>query len=252
MAIQVDQEFSRIVDAVAKEIVSTEHFGGGSIIKVPLIYPSGAGVVIEITQHQERFFVSDMGMGSREVEMYGAGPGVFNRIGIALAEDAGIRFDNQAFFVAEASRGQLASATTMVANCSSNAVAQAVYKTSERRYAEDADAVYIRLKDVFRPANISRNVEFMGASTHKWPVSNVVNYHGKVSIFDPVRKSRASVVNAVAKFHDIARLERPPKRFSVVANIEELGDFVNVLSQASSVIQLNEKSETIIRMAEAA
>jgi hypothetical protein len=56
-----------------------------------------------------------------------------------LAEHFGIRFDNQSFFAAEANREKLAGATTVVANCSSQAAALAAYKSAERKFEDDSD-----------------------------------------------------------------------------------------------------------------
>lgn len=252
MVIQIDRSFAAIIDAVAQEIISTEHFGAGSIIKTPLTYPTGAGVVVEITQHQDRFFVTDMGRGFIESDSYAGIGSLYNRVATEMAAHAGIRFDNQAFFVAEASRDQLGGATTIIANCSAQSAMQAAMKANERRYAEDSDEIYMRLKQVFLPHEIDRNVDVVGASSHKWPVSNLVKHNGILSIFDPVRKHHNSVVNAVAKFHDIARLEMAPKRFAVVKNLEDFGDFANMLAQASRVVSLRETPQQLKKLAEAA
>jgi len=168
MAIEIDEKFASIVDAVAKEIVTTEHFGSASLIKVPLMYPSGATAVVQITHAKDRFFVTDMGMGHQEAEMIGASI-LYNNRAKPLAEHFGIRFDNQAFFVAEASRDQLASAVTIVANCSTEAASMSALKAAERRFEEDSDILYRRLVRVFDKAEIVRDAEFVGSSTHNGP-----------------------------------------------------------------------------------
>lgn len=122
MTIEVKYRLAEVADAVSREIVSVEHFRGGSIIKTPLMYPSGASVIVQITEHQDRYFVTDMGVGFQEAEMIGAGL-LYSNSAKELAKHFGITFDNQAFFVAEAGRDQLAGATTVVANCSSEAFA---------------------------------------------------------------------------------------------------------------------------------
>ena len=88
MAIKIDEKFASVVDAVAKEIVTTEHFGSASLIKVPLMYPSGATAVVQITHAQGRFFVTDMGMGHQEAEMIGASI-LYNNSAKPLAEHFG-------------------------------------------------------------------------------------------------------------------------------------------------------------------
>ena len=246
-----DIKLSNIVDAVAKEIVSTEHFRNGSIIRTPLIYPSGAAVVVQITQHRERFFVTDMGLGSQEADMFG-GSNYYNKSAAALAEHYGIRFDNQAFFVAEAAHEQLAGATTLVANCSSEATAIAAYRAADRVFEEQADILYKRLVKVFPKTEVERNVEFVGSSTHKWKVATIVNHKSHIALFEPVSRNHLSVVSTAAKFHDIARLDNAPNRISVVDDKEAFGNFINVLSQAGSVIEFKSPDDTLVKVAEAA
>jgi hypothetical protein len=251
MTIKIDERFASAVDAVARELVTTEHFGSASLIKTPMMYPSGASAVIQVTQHGDRFFVTDMGLGQMEADMIGASV-LYANSAKPLAEHFGIRFDNQAFFVAEANRTQLAGAVTIVANCSSEAAALAALKAAERRFEEDSDVLYRRLATVFPKAEIVRNVDFVGSSTHKWPIATMVTHNRKVSLFEPVSKHHTSVVNAAVKFNDIARLDNPPQRVAVVKKKNELGNYLNVLSQSASVIEYNVPDTVLIRLAEAA
>jgi len=100
------QKFNYLVDSIAREIVATEHRVGGSYIRTPLMYPSGSTVVVRIEQGDNRFFVSDVGLGFQEAELMGAGL-MYSKPANAIATDAGVKFDNQASFVLEASREQL-------------------------------------------------------------------------------------------------------------------------------------------------
>jgi hypothetical protein len=251
MAIRIDEKFSSVVDAVAKEIVTTEHFGSASLIKVPLMYPSGATAVVQITHSQDKYFVTDMGMGHQEAAMIGAST-LYGNSARALAEHFGIRFDNQAFFVAEANRDQLASAVTIVANCSTEAASMSALKAAERRFEEDSDILYRRLVKVFPKAEIVRDAEFVGSSTHKWPVCAIVKHGSNIALFEPVNKHHTSVVNAAVKFNDIARLENAPQRIAVVKQKEELGNYLNVLRQSADVVEYKVSDETIIKLAKVA
>jgi hypothetical protein len=251
MVIRIDDRFTAVVDTVAKEIVTTEHFGSASIIKVPLLYPSGAGAVIQITQAGDKYFVCDMGMGHQEAALIGAGT-LYMNSARPLADQFGIRFDNQSFFITEASRSQLASAVTIVANCSVEAASMSAMKAAERRFEEDSDTLYKRLVRVFPKAEIARDAEFVGSSTHRWPISAVVTHGSNVALFEPVNKHHTSVVNAAVKFNDIARLENPPQRIAVVRQKEELGNYLNVLRQAADVIEYKVADDTILRLAKVA
>ncbi len=245
MTVEINKDLARITEEVAREIVSTEQFGSASLIKTPIMYPSGAMAVAHVTQHQDRFFVTDMGVGHQEAEILGASL-YFSRHGKDLAAQFGIRFDNQAFFVTEASRSQLAGAVTIVANCSAESVALAAYRAADRRFAEEADILYKRLTRIFTKDKVDRDVEFVGSSSHAWHVAAVVRLDNHKALFEPVSKNHTSVVNAAAKFHDIARLEYPPARISVVKNKREMGDYFNVLAQASTVIE-NKAPDDMIR-----
>lgn len=247
----LNKNLTDVVDLVAREIVSTEHIGSGSLLKTPVMYPSGAAVVIQITQHGDRYFVTDMGLGYQEAEMIGASI-LYTNSAESLAEHFGIKFANQAFFVAEASREQLAGAITIVANCSSEAAALAVYKAAGRKFEEDGDKLYRKLVATFPKSEVERNVDFVGSSTHKWPVAAIVRHHDNIALFEPVSKNHISVVSATAKFHDIARLENPPKRIVVVNKKAEMGEYLSLLSQAASVVEYEVPKEALVELAEAA
>lgn len=251
MTLKPDSRFMSIVDEVARGLVTTEHFGAGSLIRTPVNYPSGASVVVEITQQKDRFFVCDMGAGHQEAEMIGASA-LFSKSASTIAQNYGIRFDNQAFFVAEASRDQLAGAATIVANCSVEAVAMAAFKTAERKYEEQSDKLYQKLISIFDKREVISNTNFTGSSAHSWPVSAIVTRGASVAIFEPVSKNHMSVVNTTAKFHDFARLENPPIRISVVPRKIDMGDYINILSQAGSIIEFDVAKDAYERVAEAA
>jgi hypothetical protein len=250
MAIKVDEKFASLVETIAKEIVTVEHFGSGSIIKTPIIYPSGASTVVQITQHGDRFFVTDMGLGHQEAEMIGAST-LYVNSAKSLAQHYGILFDNHAFFVAEASREQLAGAVTVVANCSSEAAALAAYRAAERKFEEDTDVLYRKLTLVFSKSEVERDVEFAGSSTHRWRIATIVHHGSRIALFEPVSKHPVSVVTTAAKFHDIARLDNPPGRISVVKKKDEFGNLINVLAQAGDVIDFEAPKETLLKLAEA-
>jgi hypothetical protein len=251
MSVKLQMKLADMVDKIAREIVSTEHFGSASIIRTPLMYPSGASAVVQITQHGDRYFVTDMGLGYQEADMIDAGI-LYSNTAKGLAEHFGIRFDNQSFFVAEASREQLAGAATVVANCSCEAAALAAYKAAERKFEEDADKLYRKLVDTFSKPEVERDGEFVGSSSHRWPVAAVVHHQGKLSLFEPVSKNHLSVVNATAKFHDIARLDQPPKRIAVVNRKAEMGEYLNLLSQAGDVVEYEISQRELRDLAEAA
>lgn len=123
--------FRRLIGEVSQQLVTAEHHVGRSFIKVPLLYPSGANVVVRVEGGEDRFFISDAGFGHQEAEMMGASL-IYARQGRSIAENAGVGFDNQAFFLVEASRGQLPGAVVTIANCSHEATALAAFQLRRR------------------------------------------------------------------------------------------------------------------------
>ncbi len=247
------QKFNHLVDDVAREIVATEHRVGGSFIRTPLMYPSGSTVVVRIEHGDNRFFVSDYGYGFQEAELMGAGL-MYSKPAHAIALEAGVKFDNQAFFLLEASREQLAGAVVTIANCSQHAAMRAADALAEKTFEDRKTRLYERLIQVFEPKIVSKNVEIVGASNQKWQFATVVRLpNTRPTIFEPVTKHPNSVANASMKFGDIALLkDHAPQRVAVVHNKKELGTLLTVLSRSANVIDDDESKERIIRLANAA
>lgn len=128
----------------------------------------------------------------------------------------------------------------------------AAHRAAERKYEEENDLLYKRLVAVFPKPSVQRNVEFVGASTHKWRIAALVDLKARAALFETVSHHTNSVVAAAAAFHDIARLENPPRRIAVVKNKDQFGNLINVLSQAGSIMELEAPQDTIRRLAEAA
>ena len=239
------------IDEAVRSLVSTEHTPVGTLVRTPLLYVSGANVVVsvEAADRDGIWFVSDYGLGFIEAEMLGATAG-FRKQARIVAYNAGVKFDSNAIFVAEVSKDQLAGAIVTIGNCSRDAVAIAALKLSDKKSTEDQAVLYERLVRVFTAPAVLRETELTGSSNTVWPVANVVMFEGRPkAIFETVADQRYSVVNAAAKFHDLALLDQPPNRIAVVRNKKILGTWLNVLAQSANVIQLSVPDTTIIRLA---
>jgi hypothetical protein len=256
-----EKTFRAYIDTVAKELVATEHDTNGSFIRTPVVYPSGALVVVRVHGADEaRFFVSDWGLGYQEADLSGSGS-FYTRHARTIAEKAGVGFDNQAFFVMEASREQLVGAVVTIANCSQEAAIRALDALAEKTFEDTKERLYERLVSVFQkkvgptPRVVTKNVRVAGYSSTEWPVATIVRLPGsaKPTIFEPVTKHHHSVASASMKFNDIARLgAEAPNRVAVVHNKKEFGTLLGVLSQAASVVDEEVPDETIERLANAA
>lgn len=238
------------IDQAVRDLVSSEHAPFGSLVNTPLMFPSGGSVVIQVTGSNDSYFVSDMGLAFNEAEMMGASPRLFHDQAMPIAEESGISFDAQSFFVVRATSRQLIGAIKAVANSALHAVHAVSFKLASKQH-EDRINIFERLVSIFGQNSVEQDAKIAGVSTHLWPVRARVETDGKVSLFETASKSHLSVVNVAAKFHDIARLDDAPTRITVVRSKKSLGNYISVLSQASNVVETTISDERIVRLAAA-
>jgi hypothetical protein len=243
VAVKNSKQFQAVVESAARQLSSVSHLPSGSFVSTPLLYPSGATVVVRIEQTGREFFVSDFGAGHNEAELLG-GDLIYRRAAKSISEAAGIDFDQMTFFVLRASEAQLVGAVAAVANCSHEAVLVTSMKLVERRDHDEADILYERLVEVFPASSVHRSATVVGASNTEWHVSSLVDVGRRKVVFEAVNKHPNSVVFAAAKFNDLARLQHPPGRIAVVRRKAEFGTYLGVLSQAAAVIESRAADQT--------
>jgi hypothetical protein len=230
-----DKPLSHTVDEAIKRLVSAEHFRAGSIVSMPVMYPSGASVVLEILSQAGRIFITDRGGAYQEAEFAGA-TRTFSREAEKVAADAGIKFDGRDMFVAEVPVDRVDGAMVVVAACSAQAAAITALRAAERDEKFAKEALFDKLTDVFGINGFERDAKLVGASNHSWRVDAIVRHDSSLAIFNSVTKRYISAAGTAAKFHDLARLEFAPKRVAVVSSKTDIGDWYGVISSASDAI----------------
>lgn len=223
------------IDAAVRRMITAEHFHAGSIVSMPMLYPSGASVVLEMSVQASTVFVSDRGGGFQEAEFMGASR-AFLREADRMASDFGIRFDGRDMFVAEVPLDRLDGAMKVVATASSQAAAAAAQKAAEKNERFAKEAMFEKLSSVFGKDSFRREVDLIGASNHKWRIDAIIDTPDRPIIFNSVTKSYVSAAGTAAKFYDLARLEMPPRRIAVVPSFAGLGDWYGVVSGAADAV----------------
>ena len=216
----------------------TRSFQGDHYVRTPLMYASGAYVVIRVGNAGDEYLVSDFGAGHEEASLMGGGR-TYKSVAKSVAEANGVGFDSYSFFVLKVSRDQLPDAIATIANSSQEAVNITALKVSERKHRDDNVILYDRLTTVFGRKSIARDAHIVGASNTKWHVSSLVTNQRQQVAFEAVSKHPNSVVHAAAKFSDIARIKRAPVRVAVVSNKKALGTYLGVLAHNANVIERN-------------
>ena len=223
------------VDEAVRRLVTTSHFGAGSIVSMPVSYPSGSSVTLEITMQRGRCFVSDRGGGFQEAEMFGS-TRYFNSEAKRIAESAGIRFDGRDMFVAEVPADNLHGAMVVVANASAEATTAAMLRAADRSEKDASDQLYDRLVSIYKEKEVEKNAHLIGQSNHEWRISVLVMDKVQRWMFEPVTGNYISAVGTAAKFHDFAGVENAPSRAAVIKSRDDMKDFYGLIAGASTKV----------------
>ena len=237
-----------VVDAAARELVRVSHEGNGrSQVTLPLFYPSGAVVAVEVIAGASGFQVTDAGLAYREAEMFGA-ENLFGRNAAAIAERFGINAGKKEFR-ASAQVDQLAGTIADVGAASAQLAQRLYERIAQRNEAEIAAQLYEKLVHVFGSPKVVADAAIKGASSHQWRVSALVRLDGRDMAFEAVSNHHSSVYSSATMFHDIALLDRKPLAVAVVRDRREMGEYITILAQAANVIEAGVPEETIRRLA---
>lgn len=246
-----DAEFKKAVEDAARELVSVKYRGQWAFVVVPALYPSGASAVVRIERYASGFTISDFSLAFHEAEQSG-GANIFGRQARAAALRYGVAFDGQQLLLNEISIDQLPGAIKVVASASVETATTVDLRLAERKFVDSAERLYERLTELFKPDNVERDVEVIGASATSWHIAATVKALRQgtpAALFEPVTNHHSSVAHVSMKFRDIALLEQPPKRISIVHSKAELGTYLGVLAQTSSVIEDSASNDALLRVA---
>lgn len=239
-----------IAEQIARGLSKASMLDGRAFIRTPVLFPSGSTVVVIV--HEEgggRYRVSDLAQGFEEADTLGIAVAYGNQA-TEIATRSGIVFDGQTFIVTELEQDQLVGAVMAVANAASRTLERAMVRSESRRHDAAVERLVVRLRHVFPKADVARDVELRGVSTHAWRVDTLVRMGHDRAAFDVVTPHPASIAFATTKFHDIARLEDAPTRVAVVHRKAALGDLLAVVSQAARVIEDDASDSAFNRAAE--
>ena len=112
---------SEIAGAIAQALVRVSTSNEVARISLPLMYPGGGMVGVEISRLRDDFLVSDAGGARREAGLLG-GEKSFYRIASEVAQKFSVRFDSNMFFDLNVAEHELISAVVAVANAAKTAV----------------------------------------------------------------------------------------------------------------------------------
>ena len=237
----------RIRHAVARLMAMQDDFDGIRI-SVPVIYPSGAMSVVEVSVNNDKCFISDMGVGYTEAMLSNAEE-FFKTQAKRAAERFGIGFDGQSIFVLWASIDQMETAIASVANASVQAASLAILKASEDRDVRKNDELYERIRSIFQGSEVQRAADLKGKNV-VWHAHNVVVLPaGRVAVFEFVSVHTNSIANKFMMFSDLSMSGRDTSLNAVVKSVETIVLKGSMLADVSNVISLTAPKADFIKYA---
>lgn len=241
---------SRVKEALSN-IAAVRGLDGKTVIDLPLMYPSGAMVVVEVQSNKDRFWVSDMGHGLVEAE-YMAAQEFFGAAGKSAATSYNVEFDGYSIFALWVSPHHLEAAIICVANASTRASHEAIRKASEAQGSRQNEKVYGRIVEVFGSKVVAKRAELKGKHA-VWDAHNVVtlpNSHRAVFEFMTIHSN--SVSSKYLMFSDLKSRDEEISLNAVVTNLNDLDVKAQMISDLANIVPLNAEDNQIRQFAQAA
>lgn len=236
-----------VIETAARSLVHIADSHQGKTITLPIFYPSGTAVSIEVVNAGDHFVVTDDGLAYRELELVGA-ERLFKRNAEVVATQFGVTAGRRSLYHV-ASIEQLVGSMADVGAASAQIVYRIFERLAQRHDTAIAERLYGRLVDLFGENHVLADATISGASNHKWSVSALVHVDGKQIAFEAVSNHHSSVYSSATMFHDIALLEKKPTPIAVVENKSAMGEYIGILSQAANVIEADAPDSVLVKLA---
>lgn len=230
-----------IAEEVARALVRITTREESARLSLPLLYPGGAMVGVEISRLRDGFLVSDAGTARREAGLLG-GERSFVQFAPTVATRFGVRFDHNMFFDVNVVRDDLMIAVSAIANASKAAVEQTAMHLATVEHADYQAMLWSRLERVFTPKIVARTPMFKGRR-ESWEFDAAVQIRGRMALFDVVTPYANSVNSAVTKFVDVRDLgDDAPNRVAILTN-KDRTPHLAVLASTAQWIQHDANDE---------
>lgn len=241
---------SAVADEAARALVRVKPGPGADArIMLPVLYPSGASVVLRVGGGPKDYVVTDDGAAAREADMSGATE-FFHRAAREIAERSGVRFDGHELFEIEAPADNLPGFMAIVADASRQAAQLVSERHAERLDRRFKVGLADRLIDVFGQKIVEVRPQFSGASTHPWPFDAAARFGERVVLFAAVTPSAISVSSAYLKMDDVRRLQGAPKTVAVLTRPTAFRqDQRLILSRAATIVDAKATDDEFRRVA---
>jgi hypothetical protein len=247
MVLVASATIKEIAEQVARALVKITEHNGTARISLPLIYPGGSMVAVELSKWRDSFLVTDAGIARREAGLMG-GERTFLRIAKEVAERFGVRFDHNMIFQLEVSGDDLVIVVAAVANAAKTAVEETAMHLAVVQHADYRASLWNRLEVIHGKDKVQRKIKLKGSSD-KWEFDAAVKRGERLAVFEIVVPNANAVNSAVTKFLDIRDLGKgAPARVAVLTN-KDATPHLPVLARTAKALSIDASEEAFRRAA---
>lgn len=238
---------SQIASDLSGALVRVSSNNETARLSLPLLYPGGSMVGVEISRLRDGFLVSDGGVGRREAGLLG-GERSFIRIAHDITKKMGVRFDNNIIYDLDVPEPALLAAVVAVANAAKSAVETTAMHMATVDHADYRAHLWDRLEKIYGIGSSGRRPKIKGAA-EEWEFDAAIRTEEKFTVFEMVTPNANSVNSAVTKFLDVRDLgDAAPSRVAVLTNVANTPR-LPVLGRTAKIIQIDAPDEAYRRAA---
>jgi hypothetical protein len=201
----IGKAVKEIATQVARTLVRVTSQGDSARLSLPLMYPGGSMVGVEISRLRDGFLVSDVGGARREASLLG-GERTFLRIAREIADRFAVRFDKNMFFDMDVEEQELVTAVIAVANAAKTAVESTALHLASVEHADFRAHLWDRLQRLYGSKSVERKPSLFKGASEQWEFDAAITGRPVPTLFELVMPNANSVNSAVSKFLDVKDL----------------------------------------------
>lgn len=234
--IELTRSIQQIAGEVARALVRISARDDVARLSLPLLYPGGSMVGVEICRYHDGFLVTDAGTARREAGLMG-GERTFVRVAGEIADRYGVRFDRNMIFEMEVKQDELVVVVAAVANAAKSAVESTAMILASTEHADARADLWEKLDRIYGHSTIERKAKVRGSSD-SWEFDAAVNVQGHLALFEVISPNANAVNSAVTKFLDIKDMGSSAHKRIAVLTKKDKTPHLPVLGRTATIIPI--------------
>lgn len=245
--IELQKSIAQIADEVARALIRITPGDDAARLSLPLLYPGGSMVGVELSRLRDGFLVTDAGGARREAGLMG-GEKTFGRLAGEIAERFGVRFDRNMIFEMDVSVDELVVVVAAVANAAKTAVENTAMILATTEHADARAVLWDKLLHVYGQKKIQQKAKIKGKSD-TWEFDAAVQTNDHIALFEVIGPHANAVNSAVTKFLDVKDIGAGAPRRIAVLTRQNQTPHLPVLGRTAILLPIDAPNEAYLKAA---